>query len=175
MDGQLVSFNGTNADLPVLVQRGVFAGARCPTFCKRPDKPWEGRDYFSPNSDAHLDVMRALGGGGYGKSVSPSLAEAAAAGGFPGKLGTTGSSVAEMWLRGEHDAIIAYNQLDCVATYLLWLKAVHFAGLMTTAQHAQEIQAAQEWLASLSSTNAHLAAYLVAWLNIDGEKPSVAA
>ena len=43
---QLVGYNSTSADLRILMQRGVAAGVSVPGFAQRPDKPWEGVDYF---------------------------------------------------------------------------------------------------------------------------------
>lgn len=164
-DTQLVSYNGIGADLPALVQRGIMTGACCTDFCRRPAKPWEGRDYFSPNSDAHVDLMRVMAAGAFGKSVAPTLAEAAAGLGIPGKIDTNGAEVADLWLNGEYDRIISYNQVDCIVTYLLWLAGVRFCGLISMREYASEITAAQQWLASLATTQPHIAAYLVAWLN----------
>ena len=50
---QLVGFNSTSADLKAMIQRGVVLGLSMPDFCRRPNKPWEGDDYFdSRNSEA---------------------------------------------------------------------------------------------------------------------------
>lgn len=36
---QLVGFNSTNSDLPILIQRGVATGVHAPEFGKRPQNP----------------------------------------------------------------------------------------------------------------------------------------
>ena len=33
-----------------------------PGLCARPDRPWEGPDYFHPHSEWNVDLMRVLGG-----------------------------------------------------------------------------------------------------------------
>ena len=54
---QLWGYNSSTADLPILVQRAIALGVPCPTFSKRPKKPWEGYDYHDGrNSDAHLVI-----------------------------------------------------------------------------------------------------------------------
>jgi predicted PolB exonuclease-like 3'-5' exonuclease len=62
---QLVGFNSASADLKALIQRGVVLGLSMPEFCKRPNKPWEGEDYFdSRNSEASVDLKEVVAGWG---------------------------------------------------------------------------------------------------------------
>ena len=59
---QIVGFNSTNADLPIITQRAIVHGLRAPGFGERPNKPWEGADYFdSRNSDYNVDLCPMLG------------------------------------------------------------------------------------------------------------------
>ena len=44
---QLVGFNSLSSDLMILLQRSMVHRLHLPDFCRRPDKPWEGIDYFS--------------------------------------------------------------------------------------------------------------------------------
>ncbi|MGI9554310.1 MAG: 3'-5' exonuclease, partial [Thermodesulfobacteriota bacterium] len=122
---QIVGYNSVSADLKILIQRGIAHGIRAKEFAKRPDKPWEGVDYFSDRSENNVDLMRIISG--WGKST-PSLNEIAVVSGIPGKLGVDGQEVAPMWLNGKIDEIVAYNEFDALTTYLLWLRVVHFAG-----------------------------------------------
>ena len=72
---QLVGFNSSKADLKIIVQRAVAKGVQATKFTKRPDKPWEGYDYFvSRNNEGHVELIEILGS--YGKS-NPSLNETA--------------------------------------------------------------------------------------------------
>ena len=85
---QLVGFNSAKADLKVLLQRAVANGIQAAKFAKRPNKPWEGYDYFDArNSEGHVDLIEILGS--YGKS-NPSLNEMATVCGIPGKMGVSG-------------------------------------------------------------------------------------
>jgi predicted PolB exonuclease-like 3'-5' exonuclease len=47
---QLVGFNSLHSDLKILIQRGIILGLAAPGFCERPEKPWEGIDYFARGS-----------------------------------------------------------------------------------------------------------------------------
>ena len=82
---QLVGFNSQRSDLKILVQRAVAQGIQAKEFAKRPNKPWEGVDYFdSKFSPVHVYLIEILGG--HGKST-PSLHEMANVCGIPGKIG----------------------------------------------------------------------------------------
>ncbi|NJL45629.1 MAG: hypothetical protein HC922_07635 [Leptolyngbyaceae cyanobacterium SM2_3_12] len=63
---QLVGFNSQTSDLPILLQRGIAAGISAPEFCSRPDKPWEGTDYFARYTEAHVDLKAVVSGWGIG-------------------------------------------------------------------------------------------------------------
>lgn len=159
---QLVGYNSSDSDLKILIQRAVVNGLAAKEFCKRPDKPWEGIDYFARGSEWNIDLMRILGG--WGKST-PSLHEIASLSGIPGKLGVDGGDVASMWLRGEHRRIVDYNECDAITTYLLWLRVAHFAGKITTPQYTKEQQLVRALLEDESSENGkvHLREYLTEW------------
>jgi len=159
---QIVGFNSVSADLRILVQRGVAKGIEAGSFSTRPDKPWEGTDYFSDRSDMNVDLMRILGG--WGKST-PSLNEMARVSGIPGKLGVDGQQVAPLWLGGELERIIAYNEFDAITTYLLWLRVAHFAGMFTTEQYGSEQKLLRDYLVKESETEerSYLWEYIEEW------------
>ena len=133
---QLVGYNSAGADLKAMIQRSVVLGLSMPAFCKRPNKPWEGDDYFdSRNSEASVDLKDVVGGWG---KATPSLNEMATLSGIPGKLDVDGEQVAGLWLDGNLDKIIAYNEFDALTTYLLWLRIAHFGGHFSSAQYETE-------------------------------------
>ncbi|MGA1841548.1 MAG: 3'-5' exonuclease [bacterium] len=159
---QLVGYNSLSADLKILIQRGVANGIQASEFCARPDKPWEGEDYFSDFSDWNVDLIRILGG--RGKS-NPSLNEIAVVSGIPGKMEVDGEQVANLWLNGELDKIIAYNECDALTTYLLWLKLSYFGGHFTSEEYQEEQKRVEDLLKSEGSKpkRAHLQRFLEEW------------
>ena len=159
---QLVGFNSFSADLKILLQRGVANGVQAAGFCRRPEKPWEGVDYFARTSDWHVDLMEIVGG--WGKST-PSLHEMATVCRIPGKILTDGQEVAPLWLKGELDKIIAYNEFDALTTYLLWLRLAHFGGFLSNEQYEQEEELLRQLLTTESELPGrnHLKSYLVEW------------
>lgn len=157
---QIVGYNSVSADLRILVQRGIANGLQAKSFSARPDKPWEGPDYFSDRSDKNVDLMRIISG--YGKAT-PSLNEIARVSGIPGKMGVDGQQVAPMWLEGQIEKIIAYNEFDAVTTYLLWLRVAHFAGLVTSEEYEAEQDMMRDYLVSEAENNGR--DYLLEYVN----------
>ena len=160
---QLVGFNSAKADLKVLLQRAVANGIQAAKFAKRPNKPWEGYDYFDArNSEGHVDLIEILGS--YGKS-NPSLNEMATVCGIPGKMGISGEEVAPMWLEGRLTEIVAYNECDALSTYLIWLRMAYFGGFFDPQQYTEE-QARVRNLLSTEGTlpgKEHLLEFLERW------------
>lgn len=133
---QLVGFNLINADLPIFVQRAFAHGITAPAYCRRPNKPWEGQDYFTRfTTEAVVDLMQIFSGG---RGNTPRMHELATIGGIPGKMGTSGADVLDLWRAGEMDAIVEYNEFDIFTTYLIWLRAAHLAGHVSPADYQAE-------------------------------------
>ena len=162
---QLVGYNSINADLKILLQRAVVNGLSAAAFCRRPDKPWEGIDYFA-RGDAHVDIKDIVGGWG---KATPSLHELAVLSGIPGKLDVDGNAVANLWLDGQLDRIVAYNECDALTTYLVWLRLAHLGGHFDDREYAQEQQRVHELLQTeIAQGRTHLTTFLEAWQALSG-------
>jgi predicted PolB exonuclease-like 3'-5' exonuclease len=132
---QLVGYNSEASDLQVLIQRGLINEVSAPAFCERPNKPWEGRDYFDArNSEAHLDLAKRFSGG----AMMPKLDELAKLCGFPGKIDVKGDQVTDLWLERNISKIVEYNQIDALNTYLVWLRMAYFAGKIEEEMYIEE-------------------------------------
>ena len=159
---QLVGFNSQSADLKILLQRAMAHCLHLPAFCKRPNKPWEGIDYFARDNDYHVDLKEVLSS--WGKST-PTLHEMACACGIPGKIDTTGGTVIDLWHAGDIRRIVQYNECDALSTYLLWLRLAHLAGLLSPDQFLQDETALEQLLVKKGQqpNNDHLLRYLEVW------------
>ncbi|MBA2335143.1 MAG: hypothetical protein H0V90_09425 [Blastocatellia bacterium] len=131
----LVGFNSVQSDMQVLIQRSLVNELSARRFCIRPNKPWDGRDYFYRYSEEHLDLLQLFS---YDTKMKPTLNELARFCGFPGKLNANGSHVVDLWLNREITKIIEYNQIDTLNTYLIWLRTVHFCGKISEEDYASE-------------------------------------
>lgn len=164
---QLVGFNVLDADLPILVQRAVANGVVAQSFFERPDKPWDGRDYFVRSSDWMLDLRQVYGGFG---RATPSLHELACAARIPGKVDVSGDLVLEMWLAGDIAKIVAYNEFDALTTFLLWLRTVRLAGLISTAEaDAEETQLRGYLCRLIEEGREYLSRYLEKWDEVSSQ------
>ena len=114
---QLVGYNSAQADVPILLQRAIVLGLPGFGFSDRPNKPWEGVDYFDArNSEYNIDLADAMGQ----FRDRPTLHQAATLCGIPGKIDVSGDSVAQMWLDEKLPEIVEYNEFDAFTTHLLW-------------------------------------------------------
>ena len=159
---QLVGYNSAESDLQVLVQRGMINEISSPAFNERPNKPWEGPDYFdSRNSEAHLDLLKKFSGG----PMQPRLDEFAKLCGFPGKIDVKGDQVTDLWLARDFTKIVEYNQIDTLNTYLVWLRMVYFTGFLTEEAYFSELEQFREFLENEAqkAEKAFLRAFLERW------------
>ena len=157
---QLVGYNSSQADVPILVQRAIVNGLSCPGFATRPEKPWEGVDYFSTASEHNLDLAPLIGR----YNQMPSLNEMARLSGIPGKIDTSGSGVAELWLEGRTDEILAYNECDALTTHLVWARFAHFTGHLNEDEYRGEQNAVRELIEeSIGQGKTHLQRFLDEW------------
>lgn len=167
---QLVGFNSSSSDMPVIFQRALVNGLSAPSFCRaasRDNKEFMG--YMSKYSDAHVDLKGILSG--WGKSV-PSLHEIAQVCGIPGKMGTDGRDVVELWLSGDTRRVVEYNEFDALTTYLLWLKTARLAGFFTEEEYACEEERVRGMItaAAMQPRHAHLGAWLEAWERLSARR-----
>lgn len=126
-------------DLNVLFQRAVVNKAIIPSFCKRPDKPWEGLDYFNKMSDCFVDLMDVICG--FGMRTRAKLDEMALACGIPGKLGIEGSQVCDIFYEDGLEGwkrIINYCECDVMTTYLIWLNVALMGGHLSQEEYDEE-------------------------------------
>ena len=157
---QLVGYNSLNADLPILLQRGIIQGISSHGFGKRPDKPWEGIDYFVQGGEYHIDLATILGK----YKNTPSLHEAATLSGIPGKINVSGDSVADMWLIGKLKQIVEYNEFDAFTTHLLWARIAHFADLLNDEDYELELELTRELLEEeIQNGKEHLSLFVEEW------------
>jgi predicted PolB exonuclease-like 3'-5' exonuclease len=134
---QLVGFNSRDSDLPILVQRAMVHRLSIPGLGRSAEK-WAAGDFFDRYGNQHVDLREITGAWG---KASSTLHELATACGIPGKLGTDGKSVIDLWRAGDVAGIVRYNQFDALTTFLVWLRAMTLSGHLTPEQlEAEEAQ-----------------------------------
>ena len=160
---QLVSWNGSGFDLPVLHYRGLRHGVEAGKYWDlgEDDREFKWNNYISRYHMRHLDLMDLLAM--YNPRSNAPLDAMAKLCGFPGKLGMDGSQVYAQYLAGQTDDVRRYCETDVMNTYLVYCRFQKMRGGLTDAEYGQEIGCVKETLAQLSPAESHWREYLDAW------------
>jgi len=160
---QLVSWNGSGFDLPVLHYRGLRHGVEAGKYWDlgEDDREFKWNNYISRYHMRHLDLMDLLAM--YSPKNNAPLDALAKLCGFPGKLGMDGSQVYTQYLGGQLEDIRRYCETDVMNTYLVYCRFQKMRGGFTEAEYEQEIAYVKETLGNLASTESHWDEYLKAW------------
>jgi predicted PolB exonuclease-like 3'-5' exonuclease len=157
----LVSWNGSGFDLPVLNYRALLWGVTAPRFWETGDGETEFRynNYLGRYHWRHTDLMDVLSG--FSSRNRVSLANMAALLNLPGKLGFSGDLVWETFQSGDLLAIRRYCETDVLNTYLIFLRFERLRGRLTPEAHDAEVERVRAYLRA--SVEPHLAQFLAAW------------
>ena len=158
---QLISWNGSGFDLPVLHYRAMLHGVQAPRYWEHGDDDREFRfnNYLSRFHWRHLDLMDVLAG--FQNRARASLDSIAAMLGFPGKMGMSGGKVWEAWLDGGIRDIRNYCETDVLNTYLVYLRFQHMRGLLDDQRLQEEYALVRNVL--VDASEAHLQEFSAAW------------
>ncbi|HEY3074050.1 MAG TPA: 3'-5' exonuclease, partial [Burkholderiales bacterium] len=159
---QLISWNGRNFDLPVLVARGLIHGVAAACFWDtgQDNKDAKWANYINRFHDRHLDLMDVLSI--YGGRGAP-LDEVSRLAGFPGKLGVGGAAVWETYRQGAVASIRDYCETDCANTYLLYLRFQMMRCALTREQYEREMALLRAFLEKQNLP--HWTEFLSLWKN----------
>jgi len=160
---QLVSWNGSGFDLPVLHYRGLRHGVVADKYWDMgdDDREFKWNNYIARYHQRHLDLMDLLAM--YTAKNNAPLDALAKLCGFPGKLGMDGSHVYAQYLAGQTDDIQNYCETDVMNTYLMYCRYQKMRGGFTEKEYAAEIEFVQSTLGELTPHAPHWQAYLAAW------------
>jgi len=145
---QLVSWNGTGFDLPVLNYRTLLCSGCAAKFWDQgeDDRDLRFNNYVNRYHMRHIDLMDVLSH--FQVRAAAPLDEVARLAGFAGKLGMDGSRVWDAYCDGQIERIRAYCQTDVVNTYLLHCRFRKMRGQLDEAQYAAELQLVRDTLAA---------------------------
>jgi predicted PolB exonuclease-like 3'-5' exonuclease len=158
---ELVSWNGSGFDLPVLHYRSLLHGVTAARYWETGDSDSSFRfsNYLSRFHWRHMDLMDVLSGfQGRGRA---SLDAVATLLGLPGKVGMHGSQVWDVYLSGGLKRIRDYCETDVLNTYLVYLRFQLLRGHLNLNEHAHEVARVRTLLED--STSAHLKEFAAAW------------
>jgi predicted PolB exonuclease-like 3'-5' exonuclease len=158
---QLVSWNGSSFDLPVLHYRAMFHGIAGCCYWDTGDNNKEFRfnNYLSRFHTRHTDLMDVLAG--FQNRAWAPLDELARLCGFPGKLGMDGSQVWAAWTRGEIEAIRNYCETDVANTFLLFQRFQMLRGVLSAEEYGKELEVVRAFLEAQAAP--HWREFSAAW------------
>jgi predicted PolB exonuclease-like 3'-5' exonuclease len=157
----LVSWNGSGFDLPVLTYRALLAGVQAPRFWETgdADQTFRFNNYLSRFHWRHMDLMDVLSG--FQARGRVSLANVACLLGLPGKLGFSGAQVWDAFLEGNLLGIRRYCETDVLNTYLVYLRFELLRGRLTRERYAEEVERVKALLRA--GKESHFAEFLRVW------------
>ena len=158
---ELISWNGSGFDLPVLSYRALLHGVTAPRYWETgdADPAFRYNNYLSRYHWRHTDLMDVLSG--FQPRARASLAHMATLLGLPGKLGFDGSQVWDSYLAGDLARIRAYCETDVLNTWLIWLRFAQLRGILSREAHAAELERVRAYLRS--AREPHWGEFLRAW------------
>ena len=157
----LVSWNGSGFDLPVLHYRALRHGIQAPRYWETgdSDREFKWNNYLGRFHWRHVDLMDVLAG--YQIRGRASLDETAVLLGFPGKLGMSGAKVWDKFMEGGISEIRDYCETDVLNTWLVFLRFEFMRGNLDAAGLEREYQLVRDTLTTMDQP--HLNEFLAAW------------
>lgn len=157
----LVSWNGSNFDLPVLHYRSLLHGVSAPRYWEvgDDDQTFRWNNYLNRYHYRHTDLMDVLAA--YQPRANAPLNEIAVMLGFPGKMGMSGNQVWDYFQRNEILAIRNYCETDVLNTYLVYLRFELMRGKLIAQTYQEECQRLRQFL--LHEDKPHLTEFLTQW------------
>jgi predicted PolB exonuclease-like 3'-5' exonuclease len=145
---QLVTFNGSSFDLPVLRYRAMTHSIAAPGLSARP--------YFNRYTDDAIDLCDVLSS--FTSQAKVTLHGLCRVMGLPGKPGNIDGGEVEKYFRdGRIQDIADYCESDVVNTYRVWLRHELFRGKLTDAAFRASEANLSEFIEARSNIKPHLA------------------
>ena len=164
---KLISWNGSNFDLPVLHYRGLLHKVNAKRYWEtgEDDQNFKWNNYLSRFHNRHIDLMDVLSG--YNPKAFAPLAEISSMLGLPGKMGMDGSQVWGKYLAGEITTIRNYCETDVLNTYLVYLQYELMSGHRSANAYQKACDSLKEILQA--EKKPHLLEFMHAWQKTDHE------
>jgi 3'-5' exonuclease len=157
----LVSWNGSGFDLPVLHYRALKYGISGQRYWDtgQIDKSTKFNNYIGRYQFRHIDVMDVIAL--YQPRAFAPLDQVATMCGFPGKMGMSGDKVWQSFQDGDIKGIRNYCETDVLNTYLVFLNFQLMRGALSEEGYIEETERLIDFLTS--ATEAHFLQFLDAW------------
>src|SRR3954447_4383694 len=158
---QLVSWNGSGFDLPVLNYRALIHGVHAARFWDlgEEDRDFRWNNYIGRYHSRHLDLMDVLAMyQGRGNAPLDQMAQLLD---LPGKVGMDGAKVWDAFQQGRIEAIRNYCETDVANTYLLYQRFQLVRGIIDQVSYRRECELVRATL--LKSGENHWREFVAGW------------
>jgi 3'-5' exonuclease len=161
----LVSWNGTNFDLPVLQYRSLIHGIRAPKYWEvgETDPKFRYNNYINRYHYRHLDIMDLLAN--FSPRAYAPLDDIAKMLNLPGKITLHGKEVFPEFQKGNLEKIRDYCELDVLNTYLVYLRFENLRGQISEIDYQNSLNKLREVLENERETKSHFRDFLKGWTN----------
>lgn len=160
----LISWNGSNFDLPVIQYRALKHGITSHIYWEtgQSNSNFRWNNYLNRYHERHTDLMDVLAS--YSPKAFSSLQNISHLVKLPGKMGLDGSKVYESYKNNDIKSIRNYCEIDVLNTYLIFLRFELIKGNHTTKEYLEEIEQIQNYLKSTNED--HFIKYLEEWIKL---------
>lgn len=136
----LVSWNGAQFDLPVIMYRCLYYGLTAAALFEKGDWNYQKRhdNYHNRYHPRHTDLMDVLAS--FNLRNVQKLDDVAQVLGYPGKRGLSGYHVADYVKQQQWQALSSYCEGDVLNTWLVYLRWILLRGFINTTQHQKWIR-----------------------------------
>ncbi len=147
---QLVSWNGSGFDIPVLIYRAMQYDLSAPWLFEEGDRIKNMRfdNYVNRFQTRHLDLMDRFSQ--YGASRREAMDVVASLYGLPGKTAVDGSMVGALVAADDWQTLSVYCESDVMNTWLIYLRWQRLTGKLSSPAFAHWQQQSIDYLKSIT-------------------------
>lgn len=145
---QLISWNGSGFDIPVLIYRAMQYDLSSPWLFEEGERIKNMRfdNYVNRFQTKHLDLMDRFSQ--YGASRREAMDVVASLYGLPGKTDVDGSMVGDLVSNGEWQTLSIYCESDVMNTWLIYLRWLRLTGKLSSPSYTYWQQQSRDYLAT---------------------------
>ncbi len=147
---QLISWNGSGFDIPVLIYRAMQYDLSAPWLFEEGEriKNMRFNNYVNRFQTRHLDLMDRFSQ--YGASRREAMDVVASLYGLPGKTEVNGSMVGALVAADDWQTLSVYCESDVMNTWLIYLRWLRLTGQLSSSGFMEWQQQSRDYLTQLT-------------------------
>ena len=150
---QLISWNGSGFDIPVLIYRAMQYDLSAPWLFEEGEriKNMRFNNYVNRFQTRHLDLMDRFSQ--YGASRREAMDVVASLYGLPGKTDVDGSMVGDLVNADDWQTLSIYCESDVMNTWLIYLRWLRLTGQLSSQSYTDWQQQSHDYLAQYTQAD----------------------